>query len=156
MKILISTLFLVFFTTLSISAQGHNHNHPDHEIGMVHGIVYIPEYDETAYGLHLHLIHRLEHTKLGFGVGYERVFDEHGHSMFGFVMSYYPIQEWSISFTPGVMFEDEAPSDLRFALHLETLYEFHINDFHIGPTIGAAYTTEHYHLSLGVHFGYAF
>ena len=99
---------------------------------MVYGIIIIPEDNEVAYGIHLHLIHRLENTKLGFGIGYERVFDEHGHNMFGLVASYYPIKEWSISFTPGFMFEDDAPSELHFALHLETLYEFHLNHFTLG------------------------
>ena len=158
MKGIILSLSLLFSLNSLLSAQEHHHEHqhPSHEIGMIHGIVFIPENNETAYGFHIHLIHRLEYTKLGFGVSYERVFDQHGHNMFGFVTSYYPIEKWSLSVTPGFMYEDDSPSDRNFALHLETLYEFHLGNFHIGPTVGAAYTKEHYHISMGAHFAYAF
>jgi hypothetical protein len=41
-------------------------------------------------------------------------------------------------------------------LHIETVYEFEINDFHIGPVLGLGYDPEDYHIGLGLHLGYGF
>jgi len=41
-------------------------------------------------------------------------------------------------------------------MHVETLYEFEIKDFHIGPLIEFAYDKEDYHISIGLHVGLGF
>ena len=57
--------------------------------------------------------------------------------------------------SPGITFEGDA-SDINFALHIETNYEFELNDFHLGPVLELATDPEDIHLSLGLHIGYGF
>ena len=104
----------------------------------------------------MYLIHRIANTKFGLGLGYKRIFVEHAHNMIGAVGNYYPVKTWSVNVTPGFMFEDESPSDLHFALHLETGYEFEISAFYMGPALEVAYTPEDIHISLRFHVAYAF
>jgi len=61
----------------------------------------------------------------------------------------------TFNISPGLTTEDKN-SDLNFALHLESAYEFEINDFHIGPAFEIAYDPEDIHISLGLHVGYGF
>ena len=110
---------------------------------------------EFAYGLHIHYVHYLHESKFGFGLSYERIFDEHGHNTFGVEAIYRPIGPLSINISPGLTFEDES-KDANFALHLETAYEFEMNNFHIGPALEFAYDPEDFHISLGLHVGYGF
>ena len=90
------------------------------------------------------------------GVGYERIFDEHKHNTFGVIIQYNPVEHLVLSFSPGITFRDIHASGLHFGLHFETLYEFEIGIFHIGPVAEFAYYIEDYHVSLGVHLGFGF
>ena len=82
-------------------------------------------------------------------------FDEHRHNTFGLVTTYRPIDRLNLNVSPGLTFED-GNSKVNFALHLETSYEFEINDFHIGPVLEFIYDPEDVHISLGLHVGYGF
>lgn len=163
----ITTIFIItlFLITNSLVSQNHDHSEENHnhahvhaknEIGLSNSAVYFVEEGEYAYGLHLHYIRNISETKFGFGIGFERIFDEHKHNTIGLVGSYYPIKQVSINLSPGITFEDEHPDEIKFALHLESSYDFEINNFHIGPVIGIAYDPEDYHISIGVHIGYGF
>jgi len=61
---------------------------------------------ECAYGLHIHYVYNL--SQFGFGLGYERIFDEHRHNSIGFVWNYRPVDELSLNISPGVSFEDKS------------------------------------------------
>ena len=82
--------------------------------------------------------------------------NEHKHNVFGLVGLYRPKDRIIFSFSPCVTFEDDESSELNLSLHFETVYEFVLNRFHIGPTLGFAYDSEDYHISLGIHFAYGF
>jgi hypothetical protein len=140
------------------SSTNHNHqlDHSNNEIGIANSIVYFVNAKETAYGLHLHYIHYFHQTKFGAGLGYERVFDEHKHNTFGVIGTYSPVNSLTLSFSPGITFEDEHSDELKFACHFEVTYEFEIGDFHIGPVAGIASDPEDYHLGIGIHLGYGF
>jgi hypothetical protein len=125
------------------------------EIGIANSPVYILKEKEFAYGLHAHYIRSLKETKFGIGIGYERIFDEHNHNTIGVILSYAPLEHLGMSLSPGITFNDNA-SELNFGIHLETLYEFEIGIFHIGPVAEFAYAIEDYHVSLGLHFGFGF
>ena len=133
----------------------HLHKHHN-EIGVANGPIYFINEKEFSYGIHIHFIHSLDETKYGVGVGYERIFDKHKHNTITVVGSYRPIDKLSINLSPGITFEDKEISKMNFAIHLETSYEFQINDFHVGPIIEFAYEPEDYHISLGIHIGYGF
>lgn len=135
--------------------EEHEHDHHKNEIGIANSPVFFIGENEFAYGLHIHYIRRLGHSKFGLGVGYERIFDFHKHNTFGLVASYRPILGLSFNASPGFSFEDNNPG-IIFALHLETAYEFEIKNFHIGPAFEFAYDPEDMHISLGLHVGYGF
>jgi len=158
MKILYILVFIAFTPALGAqSSDDHRHsdNHKN-EIGIANSPIYIIREKEFAYGLHAHYIRSISETRFGIGLGYERVFDEHKHNTMAFVLSYAPVEHLSLSLSPGITFRDKNASDLQFGLHLETLYEFEIGVFHIGPVAEFAYYVEDYHISLGVHIGFGF
>ena len=138
-------------------STGHTdkHKHHSNEIGIANSPVYFIKENVVSYGLHIHYIRKITHSKFGIGLGYERIFDEHKHSTIGLVVSYSPIEKLSLNISPGITFEGDA-SAVNFALHLETSYEFELNDFHLGPVLEFATDPEDIHLSLGLHIGYGF
>ena len=119
-------------------------------------MLYFLNEKEFAYGLHVHYMYNFEDTWFSAGVGYERIFDEHGHNTVGVLGNFMPFDGFNITLMPGIGFEDHERSDVYFALHLEMLYEFGIGDFHIGPTVGFGYEPEDIHLGAGIHLGYGF
>lgn len=156
------TLYILIFFALTqtlfaqspdsqISSDNHNN-----ELGIANALIYIIKEKEFAYGLHTHYIRSFRDSRFGIGLGYERIFDEHKHNTIGVILIYTPIEHLDISLSPGITFNEINESDLHFGLHLETLYEFEIGVFHIGPVAEFAYSVEDYHVSLGVHFGFGF
>ena len=144
----------------------HSHDHDEHndseqhdhhvsEIGFGNSLVYFAKEKEYAYGFHIHYVKGIQNSKFGVGIGYERIFDEHGHNTISPELVFRPIDQLSFSFAPGITLEDEHP-EAKFAMHLETTYEFELKYFHIGPTIGFAVDPEDHHFSLGIHIGYGF
>ena len=153
-------LILILLFPICLFAQdehGHNHNHIHHhknEIGIAVSPVYFFRENETSSSLHLHYSHQLNESKFAVGLGYERIFDEHEHQTIGIVGSYRIIEPLSFNLSPGITFE--GAEELHFAFHIETIYEFELGDFHLGPAIEFAYDTEDYHISAGIHIGYGF
>lgn len=132
-------LWIVFFSPVQICQSDlatppgtRNHEHHKNEIGMANAPAYFIKEKIFAYGLHLHGVRNIKNTKFGFGLGYERIFDEHKHNTIGLVGSYRPIEKLCLNISPGLTFEDGSKTG-RFALHLECSYEFEIKNFHIGP-----------------------
>ncbi|MDZ7740574.1 MAG: hypothetical protein U5Q03_02150 [Bacteroidota bacterium] len=148
-----------------LPAQEHHHqDHEDHkmhrhqpnEFGLAAFPVYFMNKKEVAFGLHFHYLRLVGDSPFGWGLGYERIFDEHGHNTFGIVGSYRPIKHLSFNLSPGITFEDEDASEIKFAFHIESMYDFEIGNVHIGPLIELAFDPEDTHISLGLHVGYGF
>jgi len=166
-RILLSILLLCF--TGQLNAQdnqpdtanhkdhkSHKHDHHKNEIGIANAPVFFVKEKTFSYGLHLHYIRNIKETKFGFGAGFERIFDEHGHNTFGLVACYRPVDKLSLILSPGITLEDMNPTEPNFALHVETAYEFEINNIHLGPVFEFAYDPEDFHISFGLHIGYGF
>jgi hypothetical protein len=161
----ITSLLLLYFTlisTLVVAQDDHHHDHDiDHhehhrnEISIANSAVYFLKEKEYAYGLHAHYVRNIHNSAFGFGVSYERVFDEHKHNTIGIVASYRPVNRFALSLSPGIAFEDTG-SHASLALHIEATYEFPLGDFHIGPLVEFAMDNEDQHLSFGIHLGYGF
>lgn len=156
LKTLLVFLFGVFAANINAQEEHHNHDHHKYELGLANTSVYFVKEKEIAYGLHLHLIRNIKHSKFGFGIGYERIFDKHKHNTLGVIASYNPFGGLHISLSPGATFEDHEPSAIKFAFHAETVYGFNVGNFHLGPLFELAYDQEDYHISLGLHLGYGF
>jgi hypothetical protein len=134
----------------------HIHEHRSEEFGIATGPVYLVSHEEWVAGLHVHYVYRIfPNPKFGLGLGYEHLFDEHKHNFIGLIGAYNPIEHLAFTLAPGIVFEGET-REKSFALHFETLYEFELGSFHLGPVAGMGYSPEDLHLSLGVHFAYSF
>jgi hypothetical protein len=158
MKTLYILVLLALTQTLTAQSPDRHVNSDNHknELGIANSPIYIINEKEFAYGLHAHYIRSFKETRFGIGVGFERIFDEHKHNTIGVILSYAPIEHLALSLSPGITFNENNASDLHFGLHLETLYEFEIGIFHIGPVAEFAYSIDDYHVSLGVHLGFGF
>lgn len=130
-------------------------NHKN-EIGIANSLIYILEEKEFTYGLHAHFTRSFKESKFGIGVGFERIYDDHKHNTIGVLLSYTPAENLALSISPGITWRDNNPSNLHFGLHFETLYEFEIGIFHVGPVAEIAYSEDDYHVSLGMHLGFGF
>ena len=136
--------------------HGHEHHHEHHnEIGIANAPVYFVKEKIISYGLHLHYVRNLQHSRFGYGLGYERIFDDHGHNTYSAVVSY-RVNAISFILAPGVTVEDEHPGEAAFAVHAEATYEFQLGDLHLGPVLEFAYDPEDIHISLGLHVGIGF
>ncbi len=155
-------LIVLGFVTPSAYSQevnhddSHNHHHHKYELGVANSLVYFAGEKEYAYGFHLHLVKNILHSKWGYGIAYERIFDEHKHNTIGIVGSYNPFKHLHLSLTPGIAFEDPEPLDFKFAFHAEASYNFELGNIHIGPLLEFAFDREDYHISFGLHIGYGF
>ena len=153
--------FSILIIRLSLIAQNpevheHHHTHPKNEFGIAYSPYYFVKEKEFTHGIHLHFDRTIRDSKFALGIGYERLFDEHIHNFIGIAGSYRLVDEFIISLSPGIAFEGDLKSELKFGLHFETSYEFEIHSLHIGPIVQFAYDPEDYHVSLGLHIGYGF
>ncbi|MEN8157134.1 MAG: hypothetical protein ABFS10_09290 [Bacteroidota bacterium] len=159
----LSILFLLH-TGQGMVAQDHehslhdheHHNHSKNEVGVANNLVFLGEEGAFAFGLHLHYVRNIGASRFGYGLGYEHIFDDHLHRNLGIIGSFIPIQHLILNVSPGITFIGRDKPEKSFALHLEANYEFEIGDFHMGPAVEYAYSGHGYHLSLGLHFAYAF
>jgi hypothetical protein len=158
------TPFLIFLFLCSgnniIGQSNHadhdHHHHPKNELGLGNYLVYLAGEKELSYGLHVHYLRTIEDSKFGVGLGFEQIFDEHDHQTLGIIGSYRPIYPLVISISPGILFQGGERSTVNFALHAEAVYEFEINNFHLGPAMGIGYASSETHISFGLHFAYGF
>lgn len=158
-KILRTVSLFILLTIYPIhlfSQEENHHNHHHHtELGIANSMVLLGHEQEWAYGLHLHLIRNIGHSNFGLGLGYERIFDDHGHNSIGIVGSYSPVDGLHLNLAPGLAFEDGEFSEAKPALHIETSYGFRIGNSHIGPLWELAFDSQRYHMSFGLHIGLA-
>lgn len=152
MKTKISCLLisLLLYVTPSVA-----HEHEENEIGIANSFVYMPDEDTNAYGLHAHYIRSVfEH--FGLGLGYERIFDDHGHQTFGAVFQYHPIHPLSFNVSPGILVEENSWATRKFSLHTEASWEFEVGPIHLGPLVEVAWGPDDLHFSAGLHTGIPF
>ena len=160
MKLKLSAFFIaliLFSAHAKAQHEDHEHKHAQNEIGISNNIVYNFHEKESAYSIHLHFIRTLKkNNKFGFGVGYERIFDDHKHNALSIILLYRPIEHFSVNFAPGVSWLATENNSAKPSLHLEGLYEWEFGNFHLGPLVGIAFNTEDLHASLGLHMAIGF
>lgn len=164
-KLIITFLFIPVFFSAVAQTDDHDHTHDhehehkhlhNHEIGLSVGPAWFLNEGETSAAIHLHYVYNFPETKFGLGLGYERIFDDHKHNFIGVELNYRPIHPLTLNLSPGLAFEGEHNEGSEFAMHFETVYEFEMGKFHIGPMIEVAYHPEDWHFSLGIHLGLGF
>jgi len=164
-KIIIFLTLLFVMSSTNIFGQHdddpdhvHTHDHHDlNEIGIAIGAAYILDEDEFAPSFHIHYTRMLEGKweKIGFGVGFESVMDEHRHYTVALVINYRPVHAWWISLGPGITYF-ESENEVKPSLHVETGYEFDVGKVHLGPLVEYAFTSGDQHFMLGLHVGFPF
>jgi len=124
------------------------------EYGLSVAPTYFVHDEEWGVSVHVHSTWMLPHTAFGIGIGYERIFDDHGHNTLGVLFSYRPFNDFSLVVSPGITIEDTAPQSVHGAFHIEALYEFDVGGFHIGPACEYAIEHDDVHVSIGLHVGF--
>jgi len=159
-QFLLVSIFI--FTSIYLYSQEHDHfedhhHHPENEIGISNNLVFNASENEYAYGLHLHFVRTIsESDKIGFGLGYERIFDDHKHNSASLIFMYRPIESLSLNFAPGIIWLESESNSINPAIHIEGLYEWQLGNFHLGPLVGIAFNPEDFHASLGLHLAFGF
>jgi hypothetical protein len=141
-----------------------NHNEEHHhlnEIGISTGIVWMKPENETAPGLHLHFMRRLGDEGIqkyfGAGFGLEIIFSDHQHYNIMATVGLFPMKNWIITFSPGLLFvREEGETHRHFSFHVETMYEIELGSFEGGPAFGFSVAGGDTHITLGVHIGKGF
>lgn len=154
-------LFYTFLTIYTATAQEthdheHHHEHHKHEVSVGAFPAFFVNENELTYGMHLHYTYNFPSTKVGIGVGYEKIFDEHKHNSISIFLNYRPIENLHIGLGPGLAFEGAEIKEAVYATHFETFYEFIIKGFHLGPVLGMGVDKNDFHISMGIHFGIGF
>jgi len=149
--LLIQAFLGVGFMAYSQSESHHSHEHHRNEIGIANAPVWFVKEKTLAYEFHLHYIRKIPNSKFGIGLGYERIFDSHGHNTLGLIGNYSPINRLNLAVAPGIAFDNEG--DSHFTTHLESSYDFDLHGFHLGPAFEISLSREDIHFSLGLHVG---
>ena len=159
MRFLISIILLMPLQVLYAQHEEHNgdHDHPDHfhlyEFGGALGPAYAFNEKKLTGSLHLHALRNFGHAKrFGTGLGFEALFDEHRHINLSIPFNYHTGEGLVFTLSPGILFKEENGWDKQFSFHLESLYEFTFEHFHIGPMFELALSRTDIHLMIGIHF----
>ncbi|MFC2151373.1 hypothetical protein ACFLSE_02505 [Bacteroidota bacterium] len=157
--------FLLLLAFLIVSqflySQEHEHeeehHHPELEFGFSAGFVYNLTEKEAAPGIHVHVIKTVSKSdKIGLGLGYERIFDDHKHNAASFIILYRPIDHLFFNIAPGISWLTTESNSAKLSMHIEGLYEWEFGSFHLGPFIGIAFNSEDFHASVGLHLAIGF
>ncbi|MFC2133863.1 hypothetical protein ACFLTH_04540 [Bacteroidota bacterium] len=139
----------------------HAHGDHQHEVGVSLGATYLEHDEAFAPIIHLHYSKRLGEDDLlkhfGIGVGLETIiFEEMHYNVMG-VLNVYPSGGLEISISPGILFiEEDDDYTSAFSFHTEIGYAFDFGFVEAGPVIGASFSGDDKHYSIGIHFGKGF
>jgi len=146
-----------------------------HENEFAIGLGVIPNHD-FALGFHAHYIKGIAlDNKLGLGLGFETIIDEHTHNMYNLMCVYRfgsKINGFiSVAYGAGILMSSEGDHDdheddhddheeditSSFAQHLEIVYELnHKQRFCYGPVLDIGFEEEGMHYMIGFHIGRIF
>ena len=138
------------------------------------GLGVLPSHD-FSLGFHVHYIKGIAlDNKLGVGLGFETILDEHTHNAYN-IMCVYRFGSningfLSVAYGAGILMsseedheghEDDGHEDediiSSFAQHLEFVYEWnHSGNFCYGPVLDIGFETEGVHYMIGFHIGRIF
>jgi len=164
----LANMLITFITVLALGlcAQGapaDDHADHDHafEIGVSTGYTYLDSENESAPGMHLHLMRRLPGDGLlshfGVGLGFETIFADHLHHAVMGSVALYPWRSLVVTVSPGVVFaEHDGEWENEYATHFEASYGFEWGKFELGPFVGFSQADEDRHYMAGIHIGWGF
>ena len=130
--------------------------HAKNEIGFGNYLSYLAAEKQWTYSLHIHYLRFFDDSRMGAGIGYEQLFDEHGHQSVTIMGAYRLSSPLVLSMAPGILFGNPEHPEARFVMHVEAVYEFQLGSFHLGPALEFATTFEEFHVGAGLHVALAF
>ena len=169
-------IFILLFTPFFLFSQDQHSNGCGfactHENELAIGLGIIPNHD-FAIGFHAHYVRGIAlENKLGLGLGFETILDEHTHNMYNLMCVYRfgsKINGFlSVAYGAGILMSaeeeheanhDEHKEDVTssFAQHLEIVYELnHKQRFCYGPVLDIGMEKERMHYMIGFHIGRIF
>ena len=142
-------------------SEGHAPHDHGFEIGLSTGYTYLANEDESALGLHLHLMRRLSGegflSHFGVGVGFETIFADHDHHAVMGSVALYPWRNLVLTVSPGVIFADhDGEWENEYATHFEASYGFKWGKLEVGPFVGFSQGNDDRHYMAGLHIGWGF
>ena len=137
-------------TAASATPEKAHHSHHV-ELGFAPGLAWLVKEGELAVGLHGHALMAIGHSRWRLGIGVEKLLIEERHDTFSGVVQYALTSLWSVSIAPGLTLEGD---EFLPSVHLETVYEFALGRYHLGPVLELAADPDDVHLSLGVLIGF--
>jgi len=168
---------LLFIPLISFSQDQHSNDCGfacTHENELAVGIGVIPNHD-FALGFHAHYVKAIAlDNKLGLGLGFETILDEHTHNSYNLMCVYRFGSKingfFSLAYGAGVLVSEEDEHGdhdshedheedvaLSFAQHLEIVYEMnHRQRFCYGPVLDIGLEKEGMHYMIGFHIGRIF
>lgn len=157
--VLFFALIILVISSLKAQEDGHEHKHihPEFELGFSNNLVFNFTEEEFVYGIHLHFVKTIgKSDKIGLGIAYEKIFDEHKHNSLSLIFMCRPVEHLSFNMAPGISWLASETNTIMPVMHIEGLYEWEFGFFHIGPLIGVAFSSEDFHTSLGLHMAFGF
>jgi len=172
-------LFILLFTPFFSFSQNQHSNDCGfactHENELAIGLGIIPSHD-FSLGFHAHYVKGIAlDNKLGIGLGFETILDEHTHNMYNLMCVYRfgsNINGFlSVAYGAGILMSSEEDHDdheeshdahkeditSSFAQHLEIVYELnHQQKFCYGPVLDIGLEKEGLHYMIGFHVGRVF
>lgn len=171
------TLILFIFPLISFSQENHKKNDCGfactHENEFAVGIGVLPNH-EMSIGFHAHYIKGIAlDNKLGLGLGYETIFDDHTHDSYNLMCVYRFGSNlngfFSVAYGAGILrssenhdehedeHEDKEDITSSFAQHIEIVYELnHRQRFCYGPVLDIGFDNNEVHYMIGFHIGRIF
>ncbi len=120
------------------------------ELGLGVGWTHIPGEKKGSPSVHLHYVMNVSKS-IGAGIGYEQVFDRHGHKTASLLLTYRLKETVVFSYMIGAYLEGGS----GLSNHVEVAKLFQIKGLHIGPFAGISFGEET-HFKLGIHAGFGF
>lgn len=160
--LIISGLFLTCFSVYAQKANGDRlligelNKRMKNEIMMSTGVFFAIGESSILYGLMIQYIRRVGHSRLGLGLGYEKLLDGNKHSTVGAVGVYYPTEDIAISVLAGPTYLRQSEYGASFGMHAEIAYRIQWQGLRIGPFSELGYSIKSAHASIGIKAGFTF
>ena len=107
-------------------------------------------------GFTLQYVRKLSHSKLRYGIAYEKLWDSNSHRTVGLVGYYYPILNFSIFALAGPTIMRSPVRSTSFGIHLGATYSVPWKYILVGLSSELGYNNQSAHFMMGIKAGLPF
>lgn len=120
------------------------------------GLFYAIGEESLLSGFTLQYVRKLSHSKLGYGVAYEKLWDSNSHRTVGLVGYYYPILNFSVFALAGPTNMRSPVKSTSFGMHVGATYSVPWKYFLVGLSSELGYNNQSAHFMMGIKAGLPF